>query len=353
MEKRIYRMRNVILFIFFAALFLTCLGGRIAARAEGSDHLILPDADTRYYTDADIADMSLQVINYAKNEIYARHGRIFLSSELNDYFRSQPWYSGTVSPDDFTDRVFNEYERANILLLSDREMALGTNGYLLDQPGYNFDAVNNYIASHYGEAQAETSAGAKAQTEASVKWDSDEAKTALEQYRMIVSQASSYQYDSSGYTTPSGNFQYALVQMRTEDTVPTLLLEQEMTNGIYYVLLFHYDPETGRMIHPAETMTEGVASAGGYRGGLAMEGDGNGIRTTEISSGTGQTYICRVTLENESLKTESQWSGRMDMIPADLGFVEIEWHDISDTTALEGGAAEASQPGAADVNIYD
>ena len=47
---------------------------------------IIPDVDIRYLTEEEIEDMSLQVVCYAKNEIYARHGRMFVSKELTEYF---------------------------------------------------------------------------------------------------------------------------------------------------------------------------------------------------------------------------------------------------------------------------
>lgn len=51
---------------------------------------IFYDSDTRYLTDEEVKGLSLQVVCYAKNEIYARRGRIFDSQELNDYFYSSP-----------------------------------------------------------------------------------------------------------------------------------------------------------------------------------------------------------------------------------------------------------------------
>ena len=67
----------------------------------------------------------------AKNEIYARRGRIFDSQELNDYFYSKPWYYGRILPEDFSSDVFNKYELANITLLDGYERALDPNGYQL------------------------------------------------------------------------------------------------------------------------------------------------------------------------------------------------------------------------------
>ena len=73
--------------------------------------------------------MTPQQICYAKNEIYARHGRKFQSSELTAYFNSQPWYQGTIEPEDFTEdtvnMLFNEYEKVNVRFISDWEKVHG------------------------------------------------------------------------------------------------------------------------------------------------------------------------------------------------------------------------------------
>lgn len=93
--------------------------------------LFFYDSDTRYLTDAEVKGLPLQVVCYAKNEIYARRGRIFDSQELNDYFYSKPWYYGRILPEDFSSDVFNKYELANITLLDGYERALDPNGYQL------------------------------------------------------------------------------------------------------------------------------------------------------------------------------------------------------------------------------
>lgn len=94
---------------------------------------ILPDSDTVKLTKKDIEDLTLQELNYAKNEIYARHGRKFDSQELRDYFGSKDWYRGTIDPADFTDDMLSQVERDNVKLLKDAEFALSPNGYQLDQ----------------------------------------------------------------------------------------------------------------------------------------------------------------------------------------------------------------------------
>ena len=50
----------------------------------------------------------------ARNEIFARHGRIFKSPEIAAYFNGKSWYHGSVAPEDFSYSVFNRYESANI-----------------------------------------------------------------------------------------------------------------------------------------------------------------------------------------------------------------------------------------------
>lgn len=92
---------------------------------------ILPDSDKKYLTSSDVAGLSVREINYAKNEIYARHGRKFDSKELREYFESKSWYYGSVSPSDFSTKVFNKYENANIQFLDKKEKELGV--YQLDQ----------------------------------------------------------------------------------------------------------------------------------------------------------------------------------------------------------------------------
>lgn len=132
--------------LLMALLFL--FGGARAARANNAYGYILPDSSWTYLTWEDIADMPLQVVCYAKNEIYARNGRRFRSTELQNYFNEQYWYCGIYEPDQFQPEMLNMYETANVQLLSDREAALGT--YQLDAGYYDYWAVYDYIDMYYG-----------------------------------------------------------------------------------------------------------------------------------------------------------------------------------------------------------
>lgn len=92
----------------------------IQSGVTGGDY-ILPDSNSRYLTESDIQYLSIREINYAKNEIYARHGRRFQSQELQNYFNSKSWYRGTIEPSDFQQSVLNDYEKKECRLLSKRE----------------------------------------------------------------------------------------------------------------------------------------------------------------------------------------------------------------------------------------
>lgn len=98
---------------------------------------ILPASNTKLLTSSDIAGLSLKELNYAKNEIYARHGRKFDSNELRTYFESKSWYEGKYSAADFdanySARILSETERKNAEFLKNAEYAMSGGGYQLDQ----------------------------------------------------------------------------------------------------------------------------------------------------------------------------------------------------------------------------
>ena len=81
----------------------------------------------------DIKNLSLQQVNYAKNEIYARKGRQFQSVELQNYFNSKSWYKGTISPSAFSESLLSDVEKKNVELLKNREFSMDSRGYQLDQ----------------------------------------------------------------------------------------------------------------------------------------------------------------------------------------------------------------------------
>jgi len=83
-----------------------------------------PDSNSRYLTDEELQNYSSSELELAKNEIYARHGRQFVTQRIADYFNSKSWYQGTIDPETFDaqqSEIFNEYEIANISKIVDWE----------------------------------------------------------------------------------------------------------------------------------------------------------------------------------------------------------------------------------------
>lgn len=148
-----YEKRNELVFMLAAGLLaVLCVMGlprMVFAEAKAYD-LIIPDYDSRYLSDEEIAQMTPQVLCYGKNEIYAQHGRKFLSEELTEYFSEQAWYRGTVDAADFSEAVFNTYESANIKALTAKEKELQQGGYQLDVKGYSFQPIYDYINERDG-----------------------------------------------------------------------------------------------------------------------------------------------------------------------------------------------------------
>ena len=90
---------------------------------------ILPDSDSIYYTKEEIDALSDEDLQLARNEIYARYGRMFKDQDIQDYFDGKSWYYGTYDPDDFDawygDDVLNDYELANLEIIVEIETERG------------------------------------------------------------------------------------------------------------------------------------------------------------------------------------------------------------------------------------
>ena len=97
--------------------------GNVSAGSAADMGYSIPDSSTRYLTRAELEVLSSEQLRYVRNEIYARHGRIFTSPDLREYFESQDWYHGTIQPEDFRDTMLNEIERANVRLITEIEDA--------------------------------------------------------------------------------------------------------------------------------------------------------------------------------------------------------------------------------------
>lgn len=92
---------------------------------QTSYEYILPESDTRFLTKADLSGLTAEECRLARNEIYARHGRIFKDEALQEYFESFSWYYPEIQPDDFEESMLNRYEIYNRDLIVEYETEMG------------------------------------------------------------------------------------------------------------------------------------------------------------------------------------------------------------------------------------
>lgn len=162
-------------------------------------------------------------------------------------------------------------------------------------------------------------------------------------YREVVADPQAYFKLEEGKAA-SATFSYALVQM-TSDEFPQLLMrasgDVEAWMGVEDIRVFTYDAESDSALMPDASMATGVASAGGFRGGLGYSAYGNGLLRGEHSSGTGIGGIYRVTIENGALV--ERYVAPIDMSKGPLPVSslvnneirDIAWVDASDASALD------------------
>lgn len=87
----------------------------------------------RYIGRADLYQYTKEELRVLRNEIYARHGAIFQSEDLNTYFAEKSWYNGTISVVEFPEDLLSDVERANLKLLKEME---SEDGLMIDGQDY-------------------------------------------------------------------------------------------------------------------------------------------------------------------------------------------------------------------------
>ena len=106
----------------------TTSGSSSTATTAGSGDYIFPESNSAYLTRDQLEGLSKDQLAYARNEIYARHGRRFQDQMFQDYFNAKSWYVPQYDPDQFDamqDTIFNEYEKANAKLILEVEQEHG------------------------------------------------------------------------------------------------------------------------------------------------------------------------------------------------------------------------------------
>ncbi len=105
-----------------------------------TNYYILPESDSAIISDHDLEDLSDADLRIARNEIYARHGLIFKSEDLNIYFSNQAWYHGTSSDADSIALSGIEQENLQTILNYEEEKG-NTQGSVLNTG--TFEQIQN------------------------------------------------------------------------------------------------------------------------------------------------------------------------------------------------------------------
>lgn len=95
---------------------------------EYNDYYILPDSSSYYYSYGELSWMSSYDLYLARNEIFARHGRMFNNADLQEYFNSQAWYNPTYTPAQFDSmgNVLSDVEQKNVNVMRQIERDQGS-----------------------------------------------------------------------------------------------------------------------------------------------------------------------------------------------------------------------------------
>ncbi len=83
---------------------------------DAADGYLFPDSDTSYISSSGLSKLTTTELQYAINEIYARHGLKFTKKENKERFEKKKWYRGTV--DDQESISLNTYEKKNVDVLA-------------------------------------------------------------------------------------------------------------------------------------------------------------------------------------------------------------------------------------------
>lgn len=82
-----------------------------------TDEYIFPYSDSKYLKKSDVKDLPLDTISLAKDELYARHGRMFNIIDTQRHFEECGWYTAIYTEAEWNEYgdsyFFNKYEKKN------------------------------------------------------------------------------------------------------------------------------------------------------------------------------------------------------------------------------------------------
>lgn len=99
-------------------------GSSSSSSSAWDSSYMLYDINTRYISKSELKGWSSWDLAALRNEIFARHGRIFTTQTWADYFAQKTWYTPTYDPTYFDSNMgsfLNDYEWANLQVILDLE----------------------------------------------------------------------------------------------------------------------------------------------------------------------------------------------------------------------------------------
>ena len=96
---------------------------------ENTETAIREKVSTELLEQDKISDMFAEDLRNLRNEIFARHGRIFKSKDLQKYFEAQSWYRPNPA---FKDDMLSEIEYRNITLIKEVETTASSKFVLVE-----------------------------------------------------------------------------------------------------------------------------------------------------------------------------------------------------------------------------
>ena len=88
---------------------------------RASDEYVIWYSSQIKLSENDFFLLDSEELRIARNEIFARHGRIFDSEDLQKHFDGCSWYEGTISGKDFDMGVLSEFEQYNLKAIAAQE----------------------------------------------------------------------------------------------------------------------------------------------------------------------------------------------------------------------------------------
>jgi len=114
------------------------------AHAASGD-FVFPRSSYELLTYADLRNRSEYELFIARNEIFARHGYIFVSADLSQRFGNMNWYIPLYTEATFSWDLLNQIEQSNIALIQEQEAVL--RGEISGE--FGSDASNTIYTSYF------------------------------------------------------------------------------------------------------------------------------------------------------------------------------------------------------------